>query len=51
MSIFSSLAHNENKCVIIVTHSKDVAVYADELWELESGKMRVIKREQTNVDE
>jgi putative ABC transport system ATP-binding protein len=31
MDIFKSLARDQNKCVIIVTHSKNVAEYADEV--------------------
>jgi putative ABC transport system ATP-binding protein len=34
MNIFTKLAHDDNKCVIIVTHSPDVAKDADELFEL-----------------
>ena len=34
MEIFKSIAHNDNKCVIIVTHSQDVAKQADEVFEL-----------------
>jgi putative ABC transport system ATP-binding protein len=43
MSILLSLAHNENKCVIVVTHSKDVAKYADELWGLNAGSLVFVK--------
>lgn len=34
MDIFKRLAHDEGKCVIIVTHSPDVAAGSDEIWEL-----------------
>ncbi|MDR0914836.1 MAG: ABC transporter ATP-binding protein [Oscillospiraceae bacterium] len=34
VSIFKSLAHNDGKCVIIVTHSPVVAKAADEIFEL-----------------
>lgn len=34
MKIFNSLAHEENKCVIIVSHSLEVANSADEVYEL-----------------
>jgi len=34
INIFKKLAHEENKCVIIVTHSPDVAKVADVLYEL-----------------
>lgn len=39
LKIFKNLAHNENKCVIIVTHSKNVSDNADVVYELKkSGK-------------
>ncbi len=38
MEIFKSLAHKDNKCVIIVTHSQDVADQADDVYELISKK-------------
>ena len=34
MSIFKDLAHSEGKCVIIVTHSPDVAQQSDEVFQL-----------------
>lgn len=34
MRIFSRLAHEDNKCVIIVTHSKDVADAVDSVYKL-----------------
>lgn len=34
LKIFKNLAHNENKCVIIVTHSKNVCDNVDEIYEL-----------------
>ena len=34
MEIFKSIAHNDDKCVIIVTHSQEVAQQADEVFEL-----------------
>ena len=37
MSILKSLAHNENKCVVVVTHSKKVSAYADLLLGLIKG--------------
>lgn len=40
LKIFDSLAHNEGKCVIIVTHSKNVAAVADEIWGVEKGIFR-----------
>lgn len=43
MSIFQKLAHDEGKCVIVVTHSKQVSKYADELWGLNKGNLVFIK--------
>lgn len=34
IKIFKRLAYEENKCIIIVTHSKDVASQADEIYRL-----------------
>ena len=39
MEILSSLAHNEGKCVIIVTHSKKVSSYADDIYGIADGKL------------
>jgi len=36
MDIFSRLAHEKNKCVIIVSHSPEVAASVDEVYELAS---------------
>ena len=41
MDIFVRLAHEENKCVIIVTHSKEVAAYADKIMRIANGKVEV----------
>ena len=43
MQILQKLAHDENKCVIVVTHSKQVAKYADELWGLNQGNLVFVK--------
>jgi len=40
LKIFASLARDEGKCVIIVTHSKRVTTIADEIWGLEKGVFR-----------
>lgn len=45
MNILVSLAHEHNKCVIIVTHSKKVCTYLDEIWGLKGGKLLYIKSE------
>ena len=39
MSILMSLAHDDNKCVIVVTHSKKVSTYADVLLGLNRGSL------------
>ncbi|MPN29683.1 putative ABC transporter ATP-binding protein [bioreactor metagenome] len=50
MEILLSLAHDHNKCVIIVTHSKKVCTYLDEIWGLKSGKLLFIKDQNTKLD-
>lgn len=50
MDILVSLAHKNNKCVIIVTHSKKVCSYLDEIWGLKSGKLLFIKDEKEKVN-
>jgi len=37
LEIFKSLAHDDGKCVIIVTHSENVTAIADEVWGLDAG--------------
>ncbi|WP_211750128.1 ABC transporter ATP-binding protein [Paenibacillus sp. Marseille-Q4541] len=44
MKILTSLSKKENKCVIIVTHSKKVADYADEIWGISDGKLALVKK-------
>ena len=51
MEIFKSLAHNDNKCVIIVTHSQDVAAQADEVYELKPNKAKSSKSKKKNHSE
>ena len=36
LKIFKQLAKEENKCIIIVTHSQNVCKEVDEVYELES---------------
>ena len=43
MNILLSQAHEEKRCVIVVTHSQRVAAYADELWGLNAGRMSFVK--------
>ena len=50
MSILLALAHEQNKCVIIVTHSKNVAEYADELRGLAKGNLNFIKEKLKNIE-
>jgi putative ABC transport system ATP-binding protein len=40
LEILKSLAHDDGKCVIIVTHSKKVAAIADEILAMEKGALR-----------
>lgn len=43
MTILQKLAHDDGKCVIVVTHSKPVSKYADELWGLNQGRLVFVK--------
>lgn len=43
MDILVSLAYKHNKCVIIVTHSRKVCTYTDEIWGLKQGNLLFIK--------
>ena len=38
LKIFNNLAHKENKCVIIVTHSPNVCTSVDEVYDLKKNK-------------
>lgn len=42
LEVFVSLAHEEGKCVIIVTHSKEVIAIADEIWSVDEGVFRPV---------
>lgn len=42
MGIFQSLAHDDNKCVVVVTHSKKVSTYSDVLLGLNNGRLENI---------
>lgn len=44
LKIFNDLAHKQNKCVIIVTHSKNVCDAVDEVYELK----KVVERREEN---
>lgn len=39
MDIFQKLVKEENKCVVIVTHSKSVTRYADHVYKMHKGKL------------
>jgi len=43
LGILVNFAHQENKCVIIVTHSKKVSSNADEVWGINKGQMLFVK--------
>ena len=43
MTILQSLAHDKGKCVIVVTHSKEVSKYTDELLRLNQGSLEFVK--------
>ncbi|MGE7978265.1 ABC transporter ATP-binding protein [Psychrobacillus sp. NPDC093200] len=45
MKILTRLSQEENKCVIIVTHSKKVANYANEIWGISAGKLSILKKD------
>lgn len=41
LQILTSLAHDEGKCVIIVTHSREVSSIADEILGMKNGNMAI----------
>jgi putative ABC transport system ATP-binding protein len=43
LEIFADLAHEHNKCVILVTHSKKVAAATDEIWGLNHATLTFVK--------
>lgn len=43
MEILSNFATEENKCVVIVTHSNKIASYADEVWGIKNGKLLFVQ--------
>ena len=45
MKLLTRLSQEENKCVIIVTHSKKVANYANEIWAISDGKISLVKKD------
>jgi len=44
LKILISLAHDDGKCVIIVTHSKKVSSIADEIWGMKDGILTSAKQ-------
>ena len=48
LKIFESLARDDGKCVIIVTHSKKVTTIADEVWGLDRGAFRPVSDRKSN---
>ncbi|MEU9760211.1 ABC transporter ATP-binding protein [Streptomyces sp. NPDC047987] len=42
IEVFRKLAHDEGKCVILVTHSREVADASDEVIQLKRGKLMTI---------
>lgn len=44
ISVFQKLAHEKNKCVIVVTHSNDVAKGSDEILRMEDGNLLIKKK-------
>jgi putative ABC transport system ATP-binding protein len=44
LGIFSKLAHEENRCVIIVTHSRKVTSIADVVYGIQDGQLSVVKQ-------
>ncbi|MDR0249657.1 MAG: ABC transporter ATP-binding protein [Oscillospiraceae bacterium] len=49
MDIFARLAHEEGKCVIIVSHSPEVAARADEVYELASLRKKEARPRQNRL--
>ena len=39
MEILLRLAHEEGRCVIVVTHDMDIAAQADEVWRMKDGAL------------
>jgi putative ABC transport system ATP-binding protein len=44
LGLFASLAHEEGKCVVIVTHAKEVIAIADEIWHVDEGVFTEVRR-------
>ena len=46
MKILQRLAHEEGKCVLIVTHSRGVSAYADVCYQLKAGRLSLMNSRQ-----
>lgn len=46
LKIFTSLAHEEGKCVIIVTHSRKVTTVADVIYGMSDGKVMPVRQKE-----
>lgn len=44
LKILEKLAHEDGKCIIIVTHSKNVTTIADEIWGMDKGGLTLVKK-------
>lgn len=44
LRIFTELAHDEGKCVIIVTHARKVTSIADVVYGIQDGRLSVVKK-------
>lgn len=51
LKIFSNLAHKENKCVIIVTHSKNVCDSVDIVYDLKKDKDKIKNKSKKTLKE
>lgn len=43
LQILLDLAHRQHKCVIVVTHAKNVAKHADEIYALSDGRLTFVR--------
>lgn len=48
INIFKSLAHQHDKCVIVVTHSSEIAKHADEILYLRQGNLSILEAGDSN---
>ena len=44
LNIFRALAHQENRCVIIVTHSRRVTSIADVVYGIQDGRLSIVQQ-------